>query len=98
MSTAGSRRDDWMRDALCVCFPDFPWTLDGHRVSGDDEDLMGQVCRLCPVLAQCRRYVQTEHIIAGYWAGQHRTPETDPAQQQQQPKQPTVNPQPRRAA
>jgi hypothetical protein len=68
-----SSRDEWMRDALCACFPMFPWTIDGHRVHAEDTDLMAQVCQLCPVLAYCRVYVEAEHIIAGFWAGEHRT-------------------------
>jgi hypothetical protein len=72
-----SSRLEWMRDALCACFPMFPWTIDGHRVDAEDTDLMAKVCQLCPVLAQCRAFVETVRITAGFWAGEHRTEKAD---------------------
>ena len=66
----------WMSQALCGAFPTLPWIADPQDCSTAARASMQLVCGLCPVRAHCAEYVASEHIVSGFWAGEHRS---DPA-------------------
>ena len=55
----------WMRDALCMEYPDLPWFPD----RGDSIEACRQVCSRCLVRVECREFVLAEGITHGIWAG-----------------------------
>lgn len=64
---------EWMRRALCAAFPTLPWTAEPQHVSPTAEAAMELVCRLCPVQATCRTYVEGTAVTRGFWAGADRS-------------------------
>ena len=56
---------DWARNARCRTAPSsvfFP-------TRGDDVSMAKDICRRCPVLAECRDYVLAYPELRGVWGG-----------------------------
>ena len=63
----------WMSQALCGAFPTLPWIAELQDCSAAARASMQLVCGLCPVRSHCAEYVDTEPVVSGFWAGEHRT-------------------------
>lgn len=63
----------WMSQALCDAFPTLPWIAEPQDCSTAASASMQLVCGLCPVRPDCIEYVDAQHIVSGFWAGEHRT-------------------------
>ena len=64
----------WRDRALCRCFPGLPWIEEPERRRPGSTRAMTVVCDVCPVNADCARYVDRYAITAGFWCGQDRQP------------------------
>jgi hypothetical protein len=56
----------WMRDALCIEYPQDWWFLDGPGGSGRKAK---DVCQRCMVRAECLAYALENNEHHGIWAG-----------------------------
>jgi hypothetical protein len=61
----------WTDEAACVDVPELPWIgpRRGQPLDPAELEQMIQTCEACPVLDQCRRYVDQAEVTAGFWAG-----------------------------
>lgn len=62
----------WMRISACSTARDLPWTSHGN-VSAAQIRKMRDLCTVCPVRAECVRFVEGNGITAGFWAGMSRS-------------------------
>jgi len=81
MSTTTARRSRaaalaWMREGKCADKGDLPWIADPEQSTAWERTVMGALCQDCPVLSDCAGYATAEKVTAGFWAGQHRDPDT----------------------
>lgn len=76
-------KTNWMREAAYRRIPDLPWTAEPGTAPVMLGELMADVCRVCPVRAECAAFVDVEDIAGGYWTGHHReVPESVPVVEQ----------------
>jgi len=71
--------ESWMTEAACVRRRDLPWIDAPETVGLGEEATMGVTCERCPVLGACLSFVRRERITSGFWAGDHRDPDTGDA-------------------
>ncbi|QGN33960.1 WhiB family transcriptional regulator [Microlunatus sp. Gsoil 973] len=64
----------WMDEAACLTVPELPWIgpRRGQPLDPGALEQMTQTCDHCPVLNQCRHYVDQAAVSAGFWAGAWR--------------------------
>jgi hypothetical protein len=68
----------WMDLAVCIAFPELPWTGERDLVSAADVAGMRGACRSCGVFERCADFVMREEIRGGFWAGDFRQPRDAP--------------------
>lgn len=70
------QRQDWRHDALCGTRPELPWAAE-EPPTGRDWRTMRNLCRSCPVRADCAAFAVEQEVTWGFWAGRwigsHRT-------------------------
>jgi hypothetical protein len=72
-TTARPHRDvAWMSRGACISRGDLPWTAEPENTTMRQLLVMGGVCRLCPVLSDCRGLAKRARVTAGFWAGKNR--------------------------
>jgi Transcription factor WhiB len=81
MSTTTARRSRaaahaWMREGICLDYRDLPWIADPEQTTAWERTVMGALCQDCPVRTDCAGHATAEKVTAGFWAGQHRDPDT----------------------
>jgi hypothetical protein len=64
----------WMDLAVCIAFPELPWTGERDQVSNAALVGMRGACRSCGVYECCAEFVSREAICGGFWAGEFREP------------------------
>jgi hypothetical protein len=62
----------WMRLAVCGVFPELPWLEGEDQVTPAEVAGMRGACRSCGVIEVCQRFVESEGICGGFWAGEFR--------------------------
>jgi Transcription factor WhiB len=68
----------WQDKALCakpeyrnfMWFPDEDWL---HKRKNLELAKVKMICAACPVILECRRYAESTHVTAGFWAGKNYT-------------------------
>lgn len=67
-----SDREPWMDEARCAGLQDlfFPNPYERVEEKEDREAAAGEVCRDCPVLAQCREHARKNREW-GFWGGEN---------------------------
>ena len=60
-------------DQPTPCYAD-PETWTSPGVDPEAAALAEQLCRRCPVLAECGQFADANHERSGIWAGRNRTP------------------------
>lgn len=81
MTTTTDRRSRagalaWMREGICLGYGDLPWIADPEQTTVWERTVMGALCQDCPVSTNCAGFVSREKVTAGFWAGEHRDPDT----------------------
>ena len=66
----------WMSQGLCGTFASLPWIAESEARSPAATAAMELVCHLCPVRVECEKYVDSTHVVSGFWAGRDRTPDS----------------------